>query len=85
MSSHYNWAELSKQTPRELVLSGQQISKQIEEENGLNELVFEMNSLNFVEITKTNSLTNISSKISKLINLSNLVLHSNKLSTLPSN
>jgi hypothetical protein len=85
MSSHMNWAELLKQTPRELVLSGQQISKQIEEENGLNELVFEMNSLNFVEITKTNSLTNISSKISKLINLSNLVLHSNKLSTLPSN
>jgi hypothetical protein len=81
----YNWAEMLKQTPRELVLSGQQISKQIEEENGLNELVFQMNSLNFVEITKTNSLTNISSKISKLINLSNLVLHSNKLSTLPSN
>jgi hypothetical protein len=36
MSSHMNWAELLKQTPRELVLSGQQISKQIEEENGLN-------------------------------------------------
>jgi len=85
MSSHCNWRELSKTTPRELILSGQQISKQIEEENGLNELIFSMNSLNFVEITKVNSLTNITAKISQLINLTNLVLHSNKLSTLPSN
>lgn len=77
------WQLLLKQKPREIVLSGDQISKQIEEENGLNELLFKIKSLNFLEITNTTSLTSIQTKISNLDNLTNLVLQGNKLSSIP--
>lgn len=77
------WGLLLKQKPREIVLSGDRISKQIEEENGLNEILFKLKSLNFLEITNTSSLTSIQAKISNLDNLTNLVLQGNKLSSIP--
>lgn len=79
----YDWKKLAGQSPRELVLSGADISKQIEDEGGINELVYSIKSLNFVEITRTSSLKDISSKISNLSNLTNLVLHSNQLTKVP--
>ncbi|KAH7638129.1 leucine-rich repeat-containing protein 47-like [Dermatophagoides farinae] len=77
------WGLLLKQKPREIVLSGDRIAKQIEEENGLNELLFKIKSLNFLEITDASSLTSINTNISNLNNLTNLVLEGNKLSSIP--
>ncbi|RWS21842.1 leucine-rich repeat-containing protein 47-like protein, partial [Leptotrombidium deliense] len=76
------WVELVQQKPRELVLSGKEVTKQIEDENGLNEVLFRISTLNFLEVSKTN-LTEIPSKIDQLSNLTNLVLSGNKLSMLP--
>ncbi|XP_075589201.1 leucine-rich repeat-containing protein 47 [Dermatophagoides farinae] len=77
------WGLLLKQKPREIVLSGDRIARQIEEENGLNELLFKIKSLNFLEITDASSLTSINTNISNLNNLTNLVLEGNKLSSIP--
>lgn len=79
-----NWSDLARQQPHEIVLTGDKISKQLEEENGqLNELVYGMKSLNFLEITDTTSLKSISNNIGKLSNLTNLVLQGNKLAAIP--
>lgn len=79
-----NWKELARQKPHEIVLSGDKISKQLEEEDGqLNELVYKMKSLNFLEITDTPTLKLISTNIGKLENLTNLVLQGNKLVSIP--
>lgn len=79
----YNWSELIKQQPRELILVGPKIDKQIESEDGLSELVYRIQTLNFFEVTKAQNLTTLSPKIGQLVNLTNLVLHSNQLVSLP--
>lgn len=79
-----NLKELIKQAPCELVLSGAQISEQVEKDDGkLDELVYKMKSLNFLNITDTVALTTISDKISNLSNLTNLVLRGNKITIIP--
>lgn len=78
-----DWKQLQQQKPHEIVLSGEKISKQIEEENGLNELIYGINSLNFLEITNTNTLCILSTKIEQLSNLTNLILQGNKLIAIP--
>ena len=79
----YNWSELIKQQPRELILVGPRIDKQIESEDGLSELIYGIQTLNFFEVTKAQKLTQLSPKIGKLVNLTTLVLHSNQLTSLP--
>ena len=79
-----NWKELARQKPHEIVLSGDKISTQLEEEGGkLDEIVYGIKSLNFLEITNTPTLKSISTSIGKLANLTNLVLQGNKLVSIP--
>lgn len=53
------------------------------EENGLDERIYELNSLNFLEISET-CLDSISNKISNLSSLIQLCLTHNKLQSIPS-
>jgi hypothetical protein len=66
---------------RELVLSGQNISKIIEE-NGLDEELYQLTCLNYLSISKT-CLAQLSPSLGNLVNLTNLVLHNNQLTALP--
>lgn len=77
-----DYKELLKSSPHELVISGPKHSKQIEDENGLNDLIFRIYSLNFMEVSKT-SLNVLSMKIKELENLTALMLYDNKLESLP--
>lgn len=77
-----NYKELLNSSPHELVISGPKHAKQIEDENGLNDLVFRIHSLNFMEVSKT-SLNILSMKIKELENLTALMLYDNKLKELP--
>lgn len=84
MAKIINWKELARQRPHEIVLSGDKISEQLEQEDGtLNELVYGIKSLNFFEVTDTPALKSISTSIGKLENLTNLVLQGNKLESIP--
>lgn len=65
----------------ELIISGQSIAVEIEED-GLDEELFTIQTLNFLEISKC-GLKTLDGKLGKLKNLTNLVVHSNNLSTLP--
>ena len=79
-----NWKELARSKPHEIVLSGDKIAKQLEDEDGkLNELVYGIRCLNFLEITDTPALKLISTSIGKLDSLTNLVLQGNKLTSIP--
>lgn len=66
---------------RELVLSGQNISKVIEK-NGLDEELYQLTCLNFLSISKT-CLAQLSPNLGNLVNLTNLVLHNNQLTAVP--
>lgn len=77
-----NWNELLKSSPHELVISGPKHAKQLEDENGLNDIIFRIYSLNFMEVSKT-SLKALSVKIKELENLTALMLYDNKLERLP--
>ena len=76
------WNELIQQKPHELVITGKSGAKQIEDDNGLNDIIFKISSLNFLEIS-TSGLLELPSKVEQLSNLTNLVLHGNKLTSLP--
>ena len=79
-----SWEEVlvaRRENRRELVLTGPDISERIEH-GGLDETVFKLNGLNFLEISKT-CISNLSPKLCNLVNLTNLVLHGNKLSSIP--
>ncbi|GAB6028618.1 hypothetical protein CHUAL_004455 [Chamberlinius hualienensis] len=65
----------------ELVLSGSEISKRIEEE-GLHKKIFKLTKLNYLEISKT-SLNDLPTDIQRLNRLTTLSLHSNQLTTVP--
>ncbi|XP_011303955.1 leucine-rich repeat-containing protein 47-like [Fopius arisanus] len=78
------WSEVSqiwKENRHELVLSGAKVSQRISE-NGLDNNIFRLQGLNYLNISQT-SLETIPQDISKLENLTTLVLHSNKISSLP--
>ncbi|CAF3341985.1 unnamed protein product, partial [Rotaria sp. Silwood2] len=67
----------------ELVLSGDKITKRIEEKNELDPSIWTLNQLNFLEISQCPLIESLSEDIGKLINLSTLTLTSNKLNKLP--
>lgn len=77
-----NWQELLRSSPHELRISGPKHSSQIEEEKGLNDIVYRMYSLNFMEVSKT-TLYAISDRIKELENLTALMLYDNKLTSIP--
>ena len=77
-----DWNECLMKSPHELVISGPKHAKQLEEEKGLNETVFRIYSLNFLEVSKT-SLNVLSPKIKQLENLTALMLYDNKLTLIP--
>ena len=77
-----NWKELLKSSPHELVISGPKHSKQLEDEDGLNDIIFRIYSLNFMEVSKT-SLEALPMKIKELENLTALMLYDNKLTQIP--
>ncbi|KAG7197619.1 hypothetical protein KM043_013401 [Ampulex compressa] len=65
----------------ELVLSGPAISEQIEK-SGLDKTLFNLQSLNYLNITQT-CLKEIPNELEKLQNLTSLVLHSNEITEIP--
>lgn len=74
------WPEVEtvqKENRHELVLSGHVINERLEK-NGLDSHIFELDSLNYLNISDT-KLENVPDEIGKLVNLQSLVLHSNKL------
>lgn len=78
------WEEVSKakeENRRELVLTGAEISKRIST-GGLDDRLYSLDTLNFLEISKT-CLTEIGDAVSRLPQLTTLVLHDNKLQSLP--
>ena len=79
------WPEISlvkDQCKRELILDGKAVSDKIEK-GGLDEEIYELKELHFLRISET-CLSKIDPKISLLAeNLTDLVLHHNKLSSLP--
>lgn len=77
-----NWQDFMKTSPHEIVISGPKHSKQIEDEKGLNDIIFRLCTLNFMEVSKT-SLNVLSNKIKDLNNLTALMLYDNKLDKLP--
>jgi len=78
------WAEVVKakeENRHELVLTGDAIAARISQ-NGLDEQIFTLTSLNFLEISKC-GLQTLPHGVSQLTSLSNLVLHGNHLRTVP--
>lgn len=80
---YHDWNQLLQQNPRELKFSGEKARKQIEEEQGLNNLLFKLKSLNFLEVSQT-PISVFPEHVGNLGNLTNLVLRDNKLASLPS-
>ena len=79
------WPEVEQvktENRHELRLVGSSISERIDND-GLDANIFALNSLNYLEISKT-SLVVLPSGIGQLENLINLVLHSNQITTLES-
>jgi len=84
MSGKACWSEVRKvkdENRHELVLTGEEVSSRISE-TGLDENIFLLSNLNFLEISKT-SLDVLSDHVGKLENLQHLVLRGNKLRLLP--
>ena len=78
------WAEIAqagKENRHELVLTGTEISQRLGN-HGLDETLFKLRSLNFLEISKT-CLKSFPDKCSELTDLTNLVLFHNKLTEVP--
>jgi hypothetical protein len=82
MASTWQEVAVAKQEDRrELVLQGSEISKRIDE-NGLDNSIFTLINLNFLEICKT-SLETLPTDVENLANLTSLVLHTNALEQVP--
>lgn len=78
------WLEVDKveeESRRELVLTGETIATRIND-TGLDERIFTLTTLNFLEISKC-GLQTLPHSVSNLSNLYNLVLHGNRLRVLP--
>jgi hypothetical protein len=76
------WDQVVQQKPRELVISGATGKKQIEEDNGLNDLLYQISTLNFLEVSSV-GLAEISPKINNLSQLTSLILRGNSLTAVP--
>lgn len=77
-----NWTELLRNSPHELRISGAEHAKQIEDEKGLNDIIFRIFSLNFLEVSRT-QLNVLPVKIKELENLTALMLYDNQLTQIP--
>ncbi|KAK6190850.1 hypothetical protein SNE40_002626 [Patella caerulea] len=80
----FAWPEVStarKEKRKELTLHGADINERIES-GGLDEHIFKLNLLNYLDISKT-CLPNLSESIGKLTELMRLSLGNNQLTTLP--
>lgn len=78
------WKEIEtakRENRRELVLSGPEIRDRIQKD-GLDPAIYSLIDLNFLSLTEAN-LCELSVEISRLTNLQTLILHSNKLETIP--
>ena len=73
--------QAANESRHELVLSGNDVAREIEE-NGLDDNLFKIQSLNFLEISKT-KLSHVNDNLGLLHNLTNLVLRNNKLVYVP--
>ncbi|CAF1370198.1 unnamed protein product, partial [Adineta ricciae] len=67
----------------ELVLSGDKLRKYYEEKQALDETIWTLKQLNFLEISQCPSIEYLSGDIGKLTHLSTLTLTSNKLKEIP--
>ena len=79
------WEEVSvaaEENRHELKLHGAEISSRIEN-NGLDEGIYDLVNLNYLDITRT-CLQSVGENLGKLENLTNLVLHNNRLTAVPS-
>ena len=80
------WPEVeqaSKNHRYELVLSGEKLTKRYEEKNELDEAIWSLNRLNFLEISQCPLIESLPSKIENLVNLLTLTLTGNRLVQLP--
>ncbi|XP_065335566.1 leucine-rich repeat-containing protein 47-like [Cloeon dipterum] len=80
-----SWTEIQtahSQNRHELVLSGADISKRIEEQKGLDPALFSLVNINYLCISET-CLSSVPVDAAKLKSLTTLVLHTNKLTELP--
>jgi len=78
------WLEVAKakeENRHELVLTGETIARRITE-TGLDERIFTLTTLNFLEISKC-GLQTLPHGVGQLTGLSNLVLHGNRLHVVP--
>lgn len=78
------WTEISlaiQENRHELKLQGPTISQYVEQ-NGVDSRLFQLNHLNYLDFSKT-CLSELSDDLGCLVNLTNLVLHHNKLKCLP--
>jgi Leucine-rich repeat (LRR) protein len=67
----------------ELILSGDKINKRLENKNELDQTIWTLTQLNFLEISQCPLIETLSEDIGKLIHLSTLTLTSNKLREIP--
>lgn len=84
MSASNMWPEISgaqSDNRHELILSGPSVSSRIDEK-GIDPVLFTLVNLNYLNISDTN-LEIVPKDIGNLNNLSNLVLHSNKICSIP--
>lgn len=82
------WPEISSvklENKRELNLNGDKFTKQLEK-NGdrLDSGIFELNQLNFLQLSNSARLCEIPNDVQNLENLQSLLLFGNNLKTLPS-
>jgi len=80
-----SWTEVATakaQSRHELVLSGADISKRIEECKGLDPDLYKLTNLNYLCVSET-CLSLVSPSLANLKNLTTLVLHTNKLTEIP--
>jgi len=86
MSEQSMWPEVRRafeEKRYELVLAGPEIAKRVEDnENNLDENVYKLKHLNFLEVAKT-SLGVLPTSLGNMENMTNLLIHSNNLSVLP--
>jgi len=78
------WLEVIKakeENRHELVLTGETVAARIDQ-SGLDERIFTLTTLNFLEISKC-GLETLPHGVSQLTSLSNLVLHGNRLGAVP--
>ncbi|XP_011498436.1 PREDICTED: leucine-rich repeat-containing protein 47-like [Ceratosolen solmsi marchali] len=78
------WYEITqaiKDNRRELILSGEEVSRKIAE-NGLDSTLFDIDTINYLNISNT-CLNHLPDELGNLQNITNLVLHSNLIKNLP--